>query len=453
MASNPPPPPVPIGELVAGKYRVERVIGQGGMGVVVAAMHEQLGQRVAIKMLLQEAKASPNALARFLREARAAASIRGEHVARVLDVGEMEGGAPYIVMEYLEGRDLAQTLAQGGPLPVEEAVAYVLQACEAIAEAHAAGIIHRDLKPSNLFVTAGPDGTPLVKVLDFGISKALLSSGTSSQNQLTTTSSFVGSPVYSPPEQLVQSSDVDARADIWSIGTILFEALAGRAPFVGDSVMHVASRIFNEAPTPLSELRPDLPPELSAVVMRCLRKRREDRFGDVSELALALAAFAPSHSVSAERIARIVAASMPSSRVAAALADTQHDAKVPSGETPHALVSAQTPPPAGSRRLTVVAVAGLLVGTAIVALLAVGRSSPQAQGHSLVPLASSVAPQTAGLVPLAEPAPPPPSATASSTVPTVEAAIPAPSAAPSATAHVVTSPTPTKRNPLSVGVK
>jgi serine/threonine protein kinase len=452
MPSNPPPPPVPIGELVAGKYRIERIIGQGGMGVVVAAMHEQLGQRVAIKMLLQEAKASPNAIARFMREARAAASIRGEHVARVLDVGELEGGAPYIVMEYLEGRDLSETLAKDGPLMVEEAVSYVLQACEAIAEAHAAGIIHRDLKPSNLFVTSGPDGTPLVKVLDFGISKALLTSGsgTGSENKLTTTSSFVGSPVYSPPEQLVQSSDVDARADIWSIGTILFEALAGRAPFVGDSVMHVASRIFNEAPTPLSELRPDLPPELSAVVMRCLRKRREDRYSDVSELALALVPFAPSHSVSAERIARIVAASMPGSRVAAALADTQHDAKAPSGDTPHALVSAQTPPPVGSRRRTVLAVAALLVGTAIVALLAVGRSSPDSPAR-LVPVAPSVVPQAAAVT-LVEPSPP--SATASAALPAVEAASPAPSVSPSVTTHV-TAPVsvPAKRNPLSVGVK
>src|SRR3984885_2303872 len=271
MSSTPPPPPVAIGELVANKYRVERVLGRGGMGVVVAAMHEQLAQRVAIKMLLPEAKASPQALARFTREARAAATIRGEHVARVLDVGELEGGAPYIVMEYLEGRDPAQTLAEHGTPPPDEAVAFVLQACEAIAEAHAAGIIHRDLKPSNLFVTHGPDGSPLIKVLDFGISRALLASD--SQGQLTTTSSFIGSPVYSPPEQLVRAHDVDARSDIWSLGTILFEALAGRPPFTGDSVMHVASKIFNEDPVSLLELRPELPAELNAVVMRCLRRR------------------------------------------------------------------------------------------------------------------------------------------------------------------------------------
>jgi serine/threonine-protein kinase len=302
--------PVPVGELVAGKYRIERVLGHGGMGVVVAAMHEQLRQRVAIKMLLSEAKASPNALSRFLREARAAAAIKGEHVARVLDVGELEGGSPYIVMEYLEGRDLAAILAalpEPRRLPSEEAVGYVLQACEAIAEAHAAGIVHRDLKPSNLFLSRRPDGTPIVKVLDFGISKALLSPG--GEGTLTTTSSFVGSPIYAPPEQLVAAHEVDARADVWALGTILYEAMAGRPPYVGDSVMHVASRIFNEPPTPLGELRPELPAELVAAVMHCLAKKPEDRFQDVQQLTAALVPFAPQEAISAERVARIVAAS------------------------------------------------------------------------------------------------------------------------------------------------
>jgi serine/threonine protein kinase len=304
-----PPLPVPVGELVAGKYRIERVLGHGGMGVVVSAMHEQLRQRVAIKMLLPEAKTSPNAVTRFLREARAAASIKGEHVARVLDVGELAGGSPYIVMEYLEGRDLGAILAalpEPRRLPSEEAVGYVLQACEAIAEAHAAGIVHRDLKPSNLFLSRRPDGTPMVKVLDFGISKALLSPA--GEGTLTTTSSFVGSPIYAPPEQLVAAHEVDARADIWALGTILYEAMAGRPPYVGDSVMHIASRIFNEAPTPLAELRPELPAELVAAVMRCLEKKPGDRFQDVRGLAEALAPFAPEASISAERVARIVLA-------------------------------------------------------------------------------------------------------------------------------------------------
>jgi serine/threonine-protein kinase len=425
------------------------------MGVVVAAMHEALGQRVAIKMLLPEAKASPNALLRFTREARAAAAIRGEHVARVLDVGELEGGAPYIVMEYLDGHDLAETIAARGTLPTEDAVAFVLQACEAIAEAHAAGIIHRDLKPSNLFVTTRPDGTSIVKVLDFGISKALLSAG--APGTLTTTSSFVGSPIYSPPEQLVRAHDVDGRADIWSLGTILFEALAGRPPFVGDSVMHVASRIFNDAPTPLAELRPDLAPELCAVVMRCLRKLPADRYADVSEFAQALAPFAPSHSVSAERIARIVASSLPPSHVAqaAGFADTVHDSsRMASGETPHALVSAHTPPVAASRRWVMVAVGAALVGAALIAVVAVGREAARpASATTSVgePTAAPGAPPASVSVML-EPAVPAPEA--SSAPSTVVASLPSatPSASAAPTAHAAPA-VPTRRNPLSVGVK
>jgi serine/threonine protein kinase len=444
MSSTPPPPPVAIGELVANKYRVERVLGRGGMGVVVAAMHEQLAQRVAIKMLLPEAEASPNALARFTREARAAATIRGEHVARVLDVGELPGGAPYIVMEYLEGRDLAQTLTDRGQLPLDEAVSFVLQACEAIAEAHAAGIVHRDLKPSNLFVATRPDGSALIKVLDFGISKALLSGG--AEGQLTTTSSFVGSPVYSPPEQLVRAHDVDGRADIWSLGTILFEALAGRPPFVGDSVMHVASKIFNDAPTSLSELRSDLPAELCAVVMRCLRKLPDDRFPDVRALAQALAPFAPAHSVSADRVARIVAASLPPSH-ATALADTVHDSgkAAASGETPHALVSARTPPIAASRRWVVVAIGSTLAGATIVVILAMGRG-PESSPRPMVPPAASVIPTETTVL-----APP------RNASPDEALVVEAPSASVSASASApvlrAPPPTPTKRNPLSVGVK
>jgi serine/threonine-protein kinase len=426
------------------------------MGVVVAAMHEQLAQRVAIKMLLPEAKASPSSVARFTREARAAAAIRGEHVARVLDVGELAGGVPYIVMEYLEGRDLADTIAERGPLPPDEAVAFVLQACEAIAEAHAAGIVHRDLKPSNVFVTARPDGTPLVKVLDFGISKALLSAG--SEGTLTTTSSFVGSPVYAPPEQLLRAHDVDARADIWSLGTILFEALAARPPFVGDSVMHVASRIFNETPTPLAELRPDLPPELCAVVMRCLKKKPDERFQDVRGLAEALAPFAPSHSVSAERVARIVAASKSPSQVAA-LADTAHAVQIPSGETPHALVSAHAPAASGTRRWALAAVtAGVVGATAIIVGFSVGRAPADTRSTG-VTIAPSSGP---GLSAAAsnEPGPVVLPAAQSASPMAAEAGPPAVVAVPAASSTFGASPhgppasqPPAKKNPLSVGVK
>jgi len=426
------PLPVPVGELVAGKYRVERVIGRGGMGVVVAAMHEKLRQRVAIKMLLPEARASQNALARFLREARAAASIRGEHVARVLDVGELDEGAPYIVMEYLEGRDLAAILADGGPLPAEEAVGYLLQACEAIAEAHGAGIIHRDLKPSNIFLTLRPDGTPLVKVLDFGISKALLA--TAGEGTLTTASSFVGSPIYAPPEQLVAAHDVDGRADIWSLGTILFEALAGRPPYVGDSVVHVASKIFHEPPASLAELKPELPAPLVAAVMKCLAKKPDDRFPDVQSLAEAIAPFAPRGAISAERVARIVRASSNPTSGPSPVGVSQF------GATSN-VVTTRAP---RSRGLIVagVAAAGVVLGF----LAFSGRSPPQAQQPG-----ASATGVMAGLVPPVTSSPP-----TASILPTddMPEAGPAPSAAASSSAtavHPVGAPP--KKNPLSVGVK
>ncbi len=434
-----PPLPVPVGSLVAGKYRIERVLGHGGMGVVVAVMHEQLRQRVAIKMLLPEAKASPNAVSRFLREARAAAAIKGEHVARVLDVGELDGGSPYIVMEYLEGRDLAAILAslpEPRRLPSEEAVGYVLQACEAIAEAHATGIVHRDLKPSNLFLSRRPDGTPMVKVLDFGISKALLA--TAGEGTLTTTSSFVGSPIYAPPEQLVASHEVDARADIWALGTILYEAMAGRPPYVGDSVMHVASRIFNEAPTPLRELCPELSVDLVAAVMRCLEKKPEARFPDVRGLAEALAPFAPAASVSAERVARIVLGGSTPVSGPSPLRGSQ------SGATATVVATA---PASGGRAWIVagVAVAGVAVGF----LLFSGRSQ-----SAPPPIPSQ----------LAAPATPPPAAPSATDLalsplsPSSRGAEDSPDAGqaaqPSAGSPPRTAPNaPPRKNPLSVGVK
>src|SRR6187549_2799480 len=219
------------GELLAGKYRVEQVLGAGGMGYVVAAMHEQLGQRVAVKLLVPELCENEDSVTRFLREARAAVKIHSEHVARVLDVGELTNGSPYMVMEFLSGRDLAEELDLPGELEIEVAIDYVLQASEAVAEAHSLGLIHRDLKPANLFLTHRPDGSPLVKVLDFGISK--VSSPEAAQLSLTHTQAMMGSPLYMSPEQMRSSKDVDRRADIWSLGIILHELLAGDVPFAG----------------------------------------------------------------------------------------------------------------------------------------------------------------------------------------------------------------------------
>ncbi|MDP9034411.1 MAG: protein kinase, partial [Myxococcota bacterium] len=299
---------VRAGDVLAGKYRVERVLGVGGMGVVVAAHHLQLDDRVALKFLLPAALGNPDAIARFAREARAVVKIKSEHVARVIDVGTLESGAPFIVMEFLEGRDLAAWLRQCGPLPVEQAVDFVLQASEAIAEAHALGIVHRDLKPANLFVVRGPDGLPSIKVLDFGISKLTALGALGPDLATTKTSTIMGSPFYMSPEQMRTPKDVNAQADIWALGVILFELLSGQPPFVGDTFAEVCTKITVERPTPLRRLRPDAPARLEAALGRCLEKDRARRYGNVAELAHALREFAPEGArPSVDRITRIIA--------------------------------------------------------------------------------------------------------------------------------------------------
>ncbi|WP_433935990.1 protein kinase [Sorangium cellulosum] len=298
--------PVAEGQILSGKYRVERILGQGGMGVVVAALHEQLQQRVAIKMLHPGANAEM--VERFVREARAAVRLKSEHVARVLDVGTLETGAPFMVMEYLEGSDLQETLRQRGPLELEEAVGYVLEACEAIAEAHAAGIIHRDLKPANLFLTRGADGSGMVKVLDFGISKALAepsAAGAEPELGLTKTAMVLGSPLYMAPEQMRSARTVDTRADIWSLGAILYQLLTARVPFDATSLSELILMINTEAPPSPSLFRRDLPPGLEAAILRCLEKDVAKRFRSVAELAGAIVDFGPPLALaSLERIER-----------------------------------------------------------------------------------------------------------------------------------------------------
>jgi serine/threonine protein kinase len=293
------------GEVLAGKYRVERLLGQGGMGVVVLATHLQLARRVAVKFLISDALSAEGAIDRFLREARAAVQFRGEHVARVIDVGTFASGAPFIVMEYLEGLDLGKLLDTRGPLPIPEAVDYVLQVCEALSEAHTTlGIVHRDLKPSNLFLTQRPDGSPLIKVLDFGISK-MQHTPDSSFGAITSATAVMGSPLYMSPEQVTSSRDVDHRTDIWSLGIILHELLVGSPPFRGDSAPAVLVAISVGLPPPLTSERPDAPSELEGVVRRCLNKDRDLRFRDVSELAQALEPFAsPAGRGTSARIAK-----------------------------------------------------------------------------------------------------------------------------------------------------
>lgn len=283
--------PYTPGDVIGGKYRVDRVIGAGGMGVVLAATHLDLEEGVALKCILPGLLAGKGSLERFLREARAAAKLRSEHVARVLDVARDEEGRPFMVLELLEGADLSVVLDERGPLPVTEAVEYVLQACEALVEAHGIGLVHRDLKPQNLFVTKRVNGAPLVKVLDFGIAKAIGPLG-EGQMALTDSAAIIGSPLYMAPEQMRSARNVDVRSDIWALGVILYQALVGRLPFPGETVTEICLKVVGERPRPLQDLRGDLPAGLVQVVMRCLAKEPSERFADVGELAVALEPFA-----------------------------------------------------------------------------------------------------------------------------------------------------------------
>jgi serine/threonine-protein kinase len=287
-ASIDAPPP---GTIIAGKYEVEKLIGAGGMGMVVSARHLQLNKRVAVKLLHPRAAAQTSPAARFRREARAAASLRSEHVATIMDF-DLESGAPYMVMEFLSGSSLSKVIRQRAPMAIDEAVDYTLQACEAISEAHGLGIWHRDLKPGNLFLTKRPDGSPLVKVLDFGISKMV--GQEPDEQDLTATNMILGSPQYASPEQLRGLKNVDSRTDIWALGVILYYMLSGRRPFEAETLSALFVAISTDAPPALGSLRPGLPASLEAIVMQCLEKNREQRVQSVQILMQGLRPFGPS---------------------------------------------------------------------------------------------------------------------------------------------------------------
>jgi serine/threonine-protein kinase len=272
------------GQIVADKYRIDAVVGSGGMGVVVAATHIELGQRVAIKLLRD---VSPEGQARFSREARLLVRLKSAHVARVFDVGSLDDDTPYIVMELLEGSDLGKVLDERKRLGVEESVDWVLEAMCAIAEAHALGMVHRDLKPANLFVASGAGGTKVVKVLDFGVSKLL----DERPEGLTNEGVTLGSPGYMSPEQIDNSRDVDVRSDIYALGAILYRFVTGRMPYKGDTIVSVMASMTVDPLPPLRSLAPDAPDAFAAAIEKALAKDRNARFADVAELATALAPF------------------------------------------------------------------------------------------------------------------------------------------------------------------
>jgi serine/threonine-protein kinase len=365
------------------------------MGMVVGVTHLQLQQRVALKFLLPDLVQNAELVERFVREARASAQLRGEHVCRVSDVGTAEGGAPYIVMELLEGNDLASLIEGNRSLPVALAADYVLQACVGVAEAHALGIVHRDLKPGNLFLTRRPDGTPLIKVLDFGIAKAQRDQ----RFTLTQTATVLGSPIYMSPEQLRSSRDADVRSDVWSLGVILYELATGRRPFDGESITELAVRIALDAPPAMDR---HVPRGFELITLRCLAKDPAERYPDLAGLAAALVEFAgPAGHDRATAVSRLLGGASQSpkdvgsarrpARPADLIATTQPDVATGGGElrsaTPTTMGSAASsmlPGAPATRRWGVIAGATVTVLLAAFAALAIVRNQgPQVSATSL----------------------------------------------------------------------
>jgi serine/threonine-protein kinase len=392
------------GSVIAGKYRVEYPLGRGGMGYVVAAEHVDLRTRVALKFLSDEYAKHDVIVERFLREARSCARLRSEHVCKVADVGRLDSGVPFIVMELLEGADLSKVLRQHGPLDVATAAGYVIQACDALREAHAAGIIHRDLKPANLFLVQRADGKPLVKVLDFGVAKA----NDDRDHSITKTETVMGSPHYMAPEQLRSARFADARSDVWSLGVVLAELTSGEKPFDGESTIDLALKIVNHPP----RLAASLPPAYATIVGKCLQKDPIERFQSVGELVAAL-----------EPIARnMVATLQPPVSAFSPIPATPWPAVAPLAEstTLGSASTAHSVAPARTRRvgflLGAVVVAAAL-GVGIARLVKTDREPPGALVKMSAPVPAPPAPAPAPPVPVPVAAAPEVAATRDAAVP------------------------------------
>lgn len=392
-----------VGDIIAEKFRLERLLGRGGMGFVMAARHIELDELFAIKFIENRTDSDVVAAGRFYREARATLRLKNEHVVRVFDASAGQGESmPYIIMEYLEGANLAAVLARSGVLPVTQAIDYVLQACEAIAEAHMLGIVHRDIKPSNIVLTAGAGDTPFIKVLDFGISTGPNDKG-EVDFTLTETGAVFGSAAYMSPEQLRSTKHVDHRADVWSLGVVLHELVCGAAPFDAESSVALSIAIAMDAPLPMRQMRPDAPPELERIVLACLEKDREARVQSVAELANLLRPLASPRGVqSCDIIERIASAGPPPSL------------PVPSARPSAPLLSfgktePQVPPQQVTRssRRSTTALIGAFVAVAALSGLVASRLGVRRAAAN----ATTQGPPSAVLVSasmLTEPSPPPP---------------------------------------------
>ena len=373
------PMPIDIGEILDGKFRIERVIGEGAVGLVVEATHLDLGERVAIKFLRPAKRGRADQVTRFAREARAAARLNSEHVAHVIDVGELPNGDPYMVMELLQGRDLDQVLnATGAILNTATAALYIIQACEALAEAHSVGIVHRDIKPANLFLVERGGTLPIIKLLDFGISKAALTGEyTDIVVAETKTTAIMGTPYYMAPEQVRSTRDVDHRADIWALGAVLFELVSGKTAWRAEDLGTLVQEILAQEPRGLAEVRSDIDPEFAAVVGGALMRDADKRYASAAVFARALLPFAPATAlVHVERAERFVASSkvsLPQLWTGASKDGARSTAAVTAGATPDE--------PEASRRLLPIAIGVgflLLAGgaTAVLAPRFLARTHP-----------------------------------------------------------------------------
>jgi len=422
------------GTLLLGKYRIDALIGTGGMGNVVRASHLYLQQPVAIKVLLPEMAASSSTVQRFLREAQATVKLRSEHIARVMDVGTSEDGVPFMVMEYLEGNDLNQILRHHGPQHPSIVVDLMLQACEGIAEAHALDIVHRDIKPSNFFITQRPDGSMLLKILDFGISKTPVGF-----DELTGTQTVIGTPSYMAPEQMKSGRSADPRSDVWSIGVVFYQLISGCLPFSGESYAELVLKVGLELPVPIPV---PLPSGLGEVVMRCLAKDSALRPQTVGELARLLAPYATDPggaAQSASRTQRILQQRgvLPGMRASPLTAGGGLATPIPispaqltprswppsQGTSVSRVAGQMTQRTRGARGLLIASVAGLCViaGGGGYAISQMSRSDGPREPHVQAPLsqepaapspAAAAAPQAAPPAPPATPPPPPPTAAA-----------------------------------------
>ena len=382
--------------MIDGRYEVQALVGNGTMGAVVCARHLVLDRRVAIKLLRPERAVDPVAVERFRQEASAASRIRSDHVVRIHDVGATEHALPFMAMELLEGIDLERLTQQRGALPVQLAVDCILQAAEALAEAHAAGIVHRDIKPSNLFLTERTDGSPLLKVLDFGISKLAPERG--GDPSLTATQAVIGSPAYMAPEQIRTSKYVTAKADVWALAVVLFEVLTTKLPFDGDTVGSVLAHVTTSPPPPLRAFRQDVPEAIEAAILACLEKDPAAR-ATLGDLAAALRPFAsPVGALSAERAIRICGTS-----AASAAAPPE---RVPAADRDPARPPSQPAPPLRASTIGLVLLAAGVVAAlvTIIATAVVRRTSPGDPVPDVVPSAS-VPPRIEPPAPSITPAP------------------------------------------------